>query len=263
MGVSMGKTKGGIDGKKAPIESFRKAAQVVSLMRKTSRDETARLKDTDIQHISPRIIATEAEDKNKLTRRESNVLLDDFRNNHSYERDTNSKVVDDSQTLVFKNTTDAWAALREGLVMETTEIPETEFVLVESSLGGYKTVERVRDDTICNDSEEDGIRRQRAQSNDSDFKIPYVPLGGFDKQVNKFDKFFKYKKNTNIVMFEWEGSYWLSIGNLKTFFVTKWIFWPTLVLTFLPVHLHLQNEIQSCIVVHPLHPSHSSPHTGT
>ncbi|XP_033636782.1 PHD finger protein 24-like [Asterias rubens] len=193
MGVTMGKAKGVTEVKKTPIQNFRKAAKVVSIMRKTSRDASSKGSDDDSgpdtirRRSSSSTVTTESvreveENGTSLARRESHaLLLDDLRGGSSHKREsTPKKIVDDSRTVVFKDTTDAWAALREGLVTETAEIPETEFALVDSALTGYKTVERVHD---VDDDEDDLTRRGRSESNESEIKIPYEPPGGFSLKI--------------------------------------------------------------------------------
>ncbi|XP_022097219.1 PHD finger protein 24-like isoform X2 [Acanthaster planci] len=186
MGVTLGKGKQ--DEKKAPIDNFRRAAKVVTIMRKTSRDASTRLADDRLQepHSAP-AIETVAEET-ELVRKESQALLEDLRNMSS-KKETGSrqqKVVDDSRTLVFKDTTDAWAALREGFVDETTELPDTEFSLVESAISGYRTVERVRgtneDDPSRGGEQEQ--QRGRSQSNQSDLNIPYTLPAESDQLSN-------------------------------------------------------------------------------
>ncbi|XP_038067627.1 PHD finger protein 24-like isoform X2 [Patiria miniata] len=177
MGVTLGKGKPQ-DKKAAPIDNFRRAAKVVTIMRKTSREATAKQTDTNPPDSKPDF---EPIEEKQMVRKESQALLEDLRS-ISHKRDTDSarhqkkNIVDDSRTLVFKDTSDAWAALREGVVAETTELPDKEFALVESAISGYKTVERVRgvDDDLFGDGEEVEERRGRAVSNESDLNIPYT-----------------------------------------------------------------------------------------
>lgn len=108
---------------------------------------------------------------------------------------------DTGHTLVYKDTADAWAALRAGTVVDSMEeIPETEISVVESTLGGYKTVEKTRGATgthhVMSDGEFDSgtdstylgsIREQPlSSSKDDDFIIPFsdgVEPDGWKKKV--------------------------------------------------------------------------------
>lgn len=123
---------------------------------------------------------------------------------HELRRPSMAKFYDGDDTghsLVYKDTADAWAALREGVVLDTFEsIPETEISVVESTLGGYKTVEKTRGAVGSNhhtsdgefDSGNDSYRdnvKDYSSSREDDFVIPFAdgvePAGWKDKVSSK------------------------------------------------------------------------------
>ena len=77
-----------------------------------------------------------------------------------------------SRTIVYRDTTDAWAALMSGTVPEITTT-NTEFTMVDSALGGYKAVERVSEDM-------EKTLMHGYQKENFTFDIPYEPPGGWD-----------------------------------------------------------------------------------
>ncbi|XP_041474998.1 PHD finger protein 24-like [Lytechinus variegatus] len=113
---------------------------------------------------------------------------------------------DTGHTLVYKDTSDAWAALRAGTVVDNIEeIPETEISVVESTLGGYKTVEKTRgamgSHHFTSDGEFDSgtdstylgsVREQSLSSTrDDDFTIPFsdgVEPKGWKEKIESQEK---------------------------------------------------------------------------
>ncbi|XP_072173278.1 PHD finger protein 24-like [Diadema setosum] len=143
MGVTVSKSedKDNVRTSKA-IKDFRRVSKGVGklgIMARDARLKNEALNGTKIDHGVKPPAEKPQSDSRKSSLNEPPELLRRPSVPHYYDG------TDRGHTLVYKDTTDAWAALREGLVLDNIEeIPDTEISVVDSTLGGYKTVEKTR-----------------------------------------------------------------------------------------------------------------------
>ncbi|XP_033108240.1 PHD finger protein 24-like [Anneissia japonica] len=190
MGVTLGKQKKTTNQQKA-VQTFRRAAFTVAAFKKASTATQPTINIEDIVDSSNKT----NNDNHHLCGSpiESDITINNLDSNEKRNRiylggstASLSRKAEISRSFVFRDTSDAWAALRDGHSPNPDEIPSTELAMVNSTLGGHKTVERRKISSV-NDNYSSSLpdlsRVSDNQNNETTFCIPYEPKEGWNYKV--------------------------------------------------------------------------------
>ncbi|XP_071953442.1 PHD finger protein 24-like [Antedon mediterranea] len=187
MGVTLGKQKKQTNQQKA-VQTFRRAAFTVAAFKKTSTRQQETQPTINVQGPTNELIENSTLLKNEI---ENDIVVHDIKDsvngNTIYLGKSTASLVSNksgsSRTIVYRDTSNAWAALRDGQSPNPDEIPSTELTMISSSLGGHKTVERRKissnDKPIYNSSELPELASKTGEHEQLEFSIPYEPPGGW------------------------------------------------------------------------------------
>ena len=170
MGVTLGKS--GANDSQA-TSKWRRAVATVNILNKTEKESHEKRTKAEQETINSS--NRDKDDNTGMTNgyNSSRIFL---QTDDDDKEDTKS-----CHNFVYRDTSDAWAALRAGNVPEATAT-DTEFTVVDSALGGYRALERTRvsdetEDTLGCGDDGDG---KTGDGEEDDVHVPYEPPGGWD-----------------------------------------------------------------------------------
>ncbi|XP_072018676.1 PHD finger protein 24-like [Amphiura filiformis] len=164
MGITLGKNSN----QSEATSKFRRAVATVQVLNKTEKDSKQK-KNSRNEHTNgnvPHLQIDRTDDK------EDSRSIRSFLTTVDDDDDTKSVR---SFNFVYRDTSDAWAALRAGQVPEVGAT-DKEFSVVDSGFSGYKAVET----RVSQETEKALSNGYDKKKEEEPFDVPYEPPGGWD-----------------------------------------------------------------------------------